>query len=134
MARVHILVMVCSLSDIVFLFVLYCLHLHATISNVCETVIPPDTLKDLIFLPLITYLPVNCTVWLYHFLITVKNVNLFYLPWVTSYLVEQLQAFIQSNLQYLYLNHLVDSSLIGLTLQETYSHSCWLCFTCGLVI
>ena len=45
-----------------------------------------------------------------------------YLPWVALDLVEQ--ASIKPNLHNLYLDsldHLVDSSLIGLTLQETYN-------------
>ena len=82
--------------------------------------VPPDSLKGLICFTFNNLSSCNLHSMATLFSDSVKDI---YLPWVTLYLVER--ASIEPNLHNLYLDfldHLMDSSLIVLTLQKTHRH------------
>ena len=98
---------------------LYCLHLLPAWMSVRLHVVPPDSLKDLTCFTFNNLSSCNIHSMAASFSDSVMDI---YLPWVALDLVEQVS--IKPNLHSLYLDsldHLVDSSLIGLTLQETYN-------------
>ena len=84
----------------------------AASSDVYETVVPPDSLKDLICFTFHNLSSCSLRSVAAPFSESVKDI---YLPWVALYLIER--ASIKPNLHNLYLDfldHLMDSSLIGL--------------------
>ena len=87
-------------------------------SGVCEIVAPPNGLKDLICFTFNNLSSCNLSSMVEQFSESVGDI---YFLWVAVYLVER--AFIEPNLHTLYLlflDHLADSSLNGLTLMESY--------------
>ena len=86
--------------------------IHAN-SGDCETVAPPDGLRDLIYFTFNNLSSCNLPSMVEQFSESVEDI---YLPWVAVYLVER--ASIEPNLHALYLrflDHLADSSLYSNT-------------------
>ena len=85
-------------------------------SEVCETVAPPDSLKDLFF-TFNNLSSCNLSSVVEQLSESVKDI---YLPWVAVYLVEQ--ASIEPNLHTLYLHFWTIWLIHLLTLKESYRH------------
>ena len=108
------------------------LYSFATSSVICETVVPPDSLMDL---TCFTFNNLSSCI-LHSMALSLSNSikDIFYPGWLSLYLVEAASSVpILHKFCLDFLDYLVNSSLIDLTLQKTYKqHAYWSCFTCEL--